>query len=351
MPGNISKISFNILGVPGPTTISGYALRMASTSLSTLSTFTTTGLTTVYGPSSISPSSGVNTITLSTPYYWDGTSNIIVDIRADGAYGSANATTYYTATTGNTCLYAYSFSSVGSAFYTSGPTTYTSTSRPNIQFFQQGCKSSRSPVVATINPLPVPTISPATTGPIQICAGLTTTLTGGGGGNYQWRDASGPISGETSSTFTTGTTGSYRVVVTNPTTGCKDSSVVVAVNVNPTPTVSISPVGTTAICADSSQKLTSVVSGPGLTYKWYNSGVLIAGATTDSLRVNTSGVYTMRVFLGTCSDTSNDATIVVNPLPASSFTKTGTTGAICLGQTLELTVLVDPIYIFIPMVP
>ena len=339
--GNISKITFNISGLPGPSTVSGYALRMASTTLSTLSTFTTTGLTTVYGPTAITPASGLNTITLSTPYYWDGTSNIILDIRADGAYGSANATTYYTTTSGNTCLYAYSFSNVGASFYTSSPTTYTSTSRPNIQFFQEGCKSSRSPVVATINPLPVPTISPAT-GPIQICAGNVATFTGGGGGTYQWRDASGPIASATSSSFSTGTTGSYRVIVTNPTTGCKDSSVVVGVNVNPVPTVSISPVGTTAFCADSSQRLSSVVTGSGLTYQWFRGSTAIPTATSDSLRVNTSGVYSLRVYLGTCSDTSNDATIVVNPLPASSFAKTGTTGAICLGSTLELTALSIP---------
>ncbi len=340
--GNISKISFNISGLPGPSTVSGYALRMAPTTLSTLSSFTTTGLTTVYGPSTITPVSGLNTITLSTPYYWDGVSNIIVDIRANGAYGSANATTYYTTTSGNTCLFAYTSSStIGSAFYTSGPATYTSTSRPNIQFFQDGCKSSRSPVVATINPLPVPTISPVV-GPIQICEGNFTTFTGGGGGNYQWRDATGLISGATSSTFTTGTAGSYRVVVTNPTTGCKDSSVAVAVNVNPVPTVSITPAFTTAICADSSQKLTSIITGTGLTYQWFRGGTAIASATKDSLRVNTSGVYSLRVYLGSCSDTSNDATIVVNPLPTSSFAKTGTTGAICLGSTMELTALSIP---------
>lgn len=342
VPGNISKVSFNISGLPSPSTVSGYALRMAPTTLSTLSAFTTTGLTTVYGPASISPSSGLNTITLSTPYYWDGVSNIIVDIRANGAYGSANATTYYTTTTGNTCLYAYTSSStIGSAFFTSSPTPTTSTSRPNIQFFQQGCKSSRSPVVATINALPTPTISPAT-GPVQICAGNTTTFTAGGGGTYQWKNASGILVGETASTFTTGTTGTYRVVVTTASTGCKDSSVFVGVNVNPAPTVSILPSGTRSICADSIQKYTSVVTGSGLTYQWFNGGTLITGATKDSFSASTAGVYSLRVYLGTCSDTSNDATLIVNPLPASSFIKTGTTGAICLGSTLELTALSTP---------
>ena len=340
--GPISSMAMNITGLPSPSTVAGYNIRIGTTTSSTLSAFTTTGLTNVFGPSSISPVSGWNTITFSTPYTWDGVSNIIVDIRGNGAYGSANATTAYTATTGNTCLFAYTFSStIGTAFFTSSPTPTATNLRPNIRFNRPGCFSSRSPVVATVNPLPIPSISPAT-GPIQICAGNLATFTGGGGGTYQWRDVTDVISGATSSTFSTGTTGSYRVIVTNPTTGCKDSSVAVAVNVNPVPTVSITPALTTAICADSSQRLTSIITGTGLTYQWFRGGTAIASATTDSLRVNTSGVYSLRVYLGSCSDTSNDATIVVNPLPSSSFTKTGTTGAICLGSTLELTALSIP---------
>lgn len=345
--GSFSSMSFDVSTKNSSAAYIGYTISLAHTSATSLSSgFISPTFTTVYGPSSYTTTSGTNAFPMTGGFSWNGTSNIVVRVCFSNATGSYSGYTNNDAVNGTsksyTCTYgwyednAYLCTGVGSYYSTASGTVL-----PNITFTKKGCVSARTAVVATVNPLPTPTISPAT-GPIQICDGSTTTFTGGGGGNYQWRNATGLISGATSSTYTTGTTGSYRVIVTNPITGCKDSSVVVGVNVNPVPTVSISPAGTTKICEDSSQLFTSVVTGSGLSYKWYNSGVLMSGETTDSLRRNTSGVYTLRVFLGSCSDTSNEATFIVNPLPAASFTKTGTTGAICLGGTLELTALTIP---------
>lgn len=188
----------------------------------------------------------------------------------------------------------------------------------------------------TVNPAPVAGISP--TGPVSICSGFTTTLTGSGVGKYQWRNASGVLlPADTLTTYSVGVTGKYRVVVTNPVTGCNDTSAFVTVNVTPTPTVSITPVATTSICADSMQLLRSTHTGTGISYQWYNSGVAISGATVDSFAANLSGDYTLRVSLGTCGNTSNVAKLIVNPLPAASFTNTDSTTAICVGKTLQLT--------------
>lgn len=345
--GSFATMAFNVSTKNSTKAFNGYTIQLANTTATSLASgFASPTFTTVYGPTNYNTISGSNVFPLSGGFVWDGTSNILVQVCFGNATGAFDGYSNNDIVSGTSKLYSCTYGLYednvnlcsGSGSF---PSAASSSVLPDITFTRQGCISSRSPVVATINPLPVPTISPAT-GPIQICAGNVATFTGGGGGTYQWRDASGPISSATSSSFSTGTTGSYRVIVTNPTTGCKDSSVVVGVNVNPVPTVSISPVGTTAICADSSQRLSSVVTGSGLTYQWFRGATAIATATTDSLRVNTSGVYSLRVYLGSCSDTSNDATIVVNPLPASSFTKTGTTGAICLGSTLELTALSIP---------
>jgi hypothetical protein len=345
--GSFGTMAFNVSTKSSTKLYNGYTIRLANTTATSLATgFLAPTFTTVYGPASYNATSGSNVFPLTGGFAWDGTSNIVVQVCFSNATGAYDGYSSNDAVSGTSKSYTSTYGIYADNEYLcTGPGSFFSTASssvlPNITFTRQGCLSSRSPVVATINPLPVPTISPVV-GPIQICAGNFTTFTGGGGGTYQWRDVTGVISGATSSTFTTGTAGSYRVVVTNPTTGCKDSSVAVAVNVNPVPTVSIAPAFTTAICADSSQKLTSIITGTGLTYQWFRGGTAIASATTDSLRVNTSGVYSLRVYLGSCSDTSNDATIVVNPLPTSSFTKTGTTGAICLGSTLELTALSIP---------
>jgi hypothetical protein len=77
----------NISGLPGPVVSVDIVFVLVQLA-STLSSFTTTGLTTVFGPSTVTAyHSGWNTITFATPYNWDGTSNIIVDIRVNGAYG------------------------------------------------------------------------------------------------------------------------------------------------------------------------------------------------------------------------------------------------------------------------
>lgn len=339
--GSFNTMGFNVTTKNSSQPYVGYTIRLANTSATSLSGYLTPTFTTVYGPTNYTTALGANTFNLSGGFAWDGTSNLLVEVCFSNA-GSVSYT-ITDAVTATTKSYTGSYGNYNDGVFlcsSSGGFSASSSVVPDINFTRQGCVSSRTPVVATINPLPTPTISPAT-GPIQICAGNVATFTGGGGGTYQWRDASGHITGATGSTFSVGVNGAYRVVVTNS-FGCKDSSVAVSVNVNPVPTVSIAPAGTRSICADSSQKYTSVVTGSGLTYQWFNGATPITGATKDSFTASTAGNYTMRVYLGSCSDTSNIAVLNVNPLPASSFVKTGTTGAICLGGTFELTALSIP---------
>ncbi|MFA6150709.1 MAG: T9SS type A sorting domain-containing protein [Chitinophagaceae bacterium] len=342
--GQFSTMAFNVTSKSSTFSYKGYTVKLANTTVTTLTGFVAPTFTTVYGPTAYTPGTGSNVFPLSGGFSWDGSSNLLVEICFSNATGAYDGWSADDAVAGTTKTYTPTYGTYAdNTYFCSGGTgsSVSSSILPNMVFTRLGCISSRTAVVATINTVPTPTISPAT-GPVQICAGNTATFTAGGGGTYQWKNASGILVGETGTTLTTGITGTYRVVVTTPSTGCKDSSVFVELNVNPTPTVSILPSGIRAICADSVQKYTSVATGSGLTYQWFDGGTLITGATRDSFSANTAGVYSLRVYLGTCSDTSNDATLIVNPLPAASFTKTGTTGAICLGSTLELTALSTP---------
>lgn len=208
------------------------------------------------------------------------------------------------------------------------------------------CSAQSTPgTTMIVNPVPTPSVSPS--GTLNVCSAVPTVLTGTGSGDYQWYDASGPISGATGTTYTVPVTGVYKLLLTNPTTGCRKLTPAINVNITPTPTVSISPT-LSKVCIDSFAALTSVHSagfGTGNTYQWYNGTTPIPApaGTVDYYTHTTSGVYTLKVTNnGLCSTTSNTATVIVNPLPASSFTKTGTTGAICLGSTMELTALAVP---------
>lgn len=319
--GSINSLTFKIAALGDAANVTNFTIMMGPTGSSTLSGFTTTGLNTVYGPSTYTSAVGNNTVTFTNPYIWDGTSNILVDIRQNGIDNINNATTYYTATTGNTVVYAFT-SNTTPILYTSSPTATTSTSRLNVTFNQTGCQSPRTPVTATVNAIPAAGVSPAAV-PVQICQGNTTTLTGSGGGSYQWINANGPLPGAQSATFTTGTTGLYSVIVTTPATGCSDTSDAVTVNVNPLPVVALG--NDTAICAD--YTLTLNAGNPGATYLWNN------GTANQSLAVNTTGIYSVKVTdTNTCSK-SDTINILVNPLPVVNL---GNDTAFCNGNSLIL---------------
>ncbi len=154
--GAISSIAFNTSTMPYQNYFaSDYNVKIGTTSNGSLSAFTTTNLTNVYGPTSITGVIGWNTIVFSSPFVWDGISNIIIDIRQTGAYGSGNAVTYYTSTSNNSVVYGYS-SSNNSSYWTSSPTATTSTSRPNIKLIGNvpGCSSPRVPVIVNVAPQP-----------------------------------------------------------------------------------------------------------------------------------------------------------------------------------------------------
>ncbi|MBW3517693.1 T9SS type A sorting domain-containing protein [Flavobacterium sp. NKUCC04_CG] len=106
--GNISSLSFNIATPGSRLTNANYIVKIATTALNAFasSAYVTTGLTTVYGPSTYTHTdSGWQEIVFATPYVWDGTSNIIVEISHTGADLANNANTYYTAGTENRLLF------------------------------------------------------------------------------------------------------------------------------------------------------------------------------------------------------------------------------------------------------
>jgi hypothetical protein len=75
-------------------------------------------------------------MTFQTPYIWDGTSNVIVDIRQTGADMTNNSITSFTETAGNTAVYAITSTALASsdAYAASNPTASTSTQRLNSTF-------------------------------------------------------------------------------------------------------------------------------------------------------------------------------------------------------------------------
>jgi hypothetical protein len=283
--GNISSISYNIASLGDAATNANYTIKIGTSATTTLSAFTTAGLTDVYGPVTQTHTIGNNVINFSTPYVWDGVSNIIVDLRHEGIDNINNAQTYYTPTVGNTTVYAYSSTITSvAALVASNPAPTTSVNRLNTTFGQLGCESVRVPVVATVTP-PLPLTIDKTTD--AVCTGSSSVVTVSSTltdyDSYTWSGpagtfvSSGTPSGQIVTLTPTVSPSVYTLTANNSVTGCVNTASV-TVTINPVPAVPTSPLGYT-LCQN-----TTIPGGSGLTALGDQAvtsftGSLVAGPT------------------------------------------------------------------------
>lgn len=137
--GTITSISFNLSAFVA-NDCTNLTIRMKNTSNTILTGFET-GTTTVYGGTTFTPSAtGWVNFTLSAPFVWDGTSNLLVEVvhnAGNGGYGSGTRT-YCSTTTENKTYYGAKDNVAGgiSGFdaLSSWSTFGANTNRPNIRF-------------------------------------------------------------------------------------------------------------------------------------------------------------------------------------------------------------------------
>jgi hypothetical protein len=313
--GNITSLTFNIATLPNPGTVNNFAVRLGATANSTLTAFTTTGLNSAFGPVNYTPVVGLNTIALTTPYVWDGTSNILIDIREDGQFANANSQTFVTTTATNTVVFGNdSGSTPNPAYYTSNPTPTASNTRPNIIFGgQTACSSARVLVAATVNNPPVLTLSATTS---TICAGASSpavTITAGAADydTYVWSPSTG-VSGDsiTGWVFNPTVTTTYTLTASQSAGNLCAVAAVFDVVVNPIPSALAFTTTITEACLDAVVPIT--VSGGTLsdvTILSENFNGATNNWTTENASTGTSPAliaWTLRdnLFLGF---SSNDA--------------------------------------------
>ena len=142
--------------------------------------------------------------------------------------------------------------------------------------------------------LSLPAIS--NSGSLTFCAGGNVVLTSSSATNNFWN------TGDTTQSIIVTQSGNYSVTISSG--GCIVTSAVAHVNVNPIPSVSISPSTPQSLCPGQSVTLTA--SG-GTTYLWSNS------ATTSSINVNTAGSYSVAGTTAGCSATSAPAIVTITP--------------------------------------
>ena len=171
-----------------------------------------------------------------------------------------------------------------------------------------GCWADESEVLEYKDP---PSI--AITGPSTICSGGQVILTAGGAAplSYEWYhkdpNATAPVFVAlpspqfTSQSVTVTDPGDYKLVVTNPNTGCENEDIL---NLALVPSIGVSIAPTNAnqqkICLPSGTvSLTATVQVPGnYSYTWYKDGnTIVAGPNQNQLTyiASTTGIYHLEV--------------------------------------------------------
>ncbi|MGB8190364.1 MAG: T9SS type A sorting domain-containing protein [Chitinophagaceae bacterium] len=88
--GNITSLGYNVIAKNSTAPFNNFTIKLKNTGTSVLNGGTfETGATPVYGPVDYSTVAGMNTFTLTTPFYWDGVSNVMIDICYDNVTGTA----------------------------------------------------------------------------------------------------------------------------------------------------------------------------------------------------------------------------------------------------------------------
>jgi len=181
---------------------------------------------------------------------------------------------------------------------------------------QNGCSSTSAAQVVAVGSSPPATVTAS--GPTTFCQGSSVTLSAPAGYTYLWSD------GTTAQSITASTAGSYSVTVTS--NGCSSTSAAQTVVVNPVPPSTVTASGSLTFCQGGSVSLSAPT---GYSYLWSS------GATTQSITAFAAGSYSVTVSANGCSSTSAAQAVVVNPLPSSAVSVSGSL-TFCQGSSVTL---------------
>ena len=134
--GTIRALSLNVTTLPGQT-LTNWTIRMKHTALASYSTasWDSTGWTTVYQANQTINATGWVTFTFTTPFAYNGTSNLMVDFSFNNSSYTSSGGVTYTAASATRSIYYYTDSGYGDPLTwsgTSSPTPNTSTTLPNL---------------------------------------------------------------------------------------------------------------------------------------------------------------------------------------------------------------------------
>lgn len=376
---NLTSLGFNVT-TAGSGTMSNYTISMTNTNLTVLTaTYQTPTFTTVFSGTNILPVSGINTHTFSSPFAWDGTSNILINICHQGAGGTTATVSIVTPTNVSTTSGAGSnqcnlttggatnasrpvmifgvagqitwapttdlYTDSGATTSYSGGAAVTVYTKPTATRTYTAtaslgsCTITNTSTITTKIPVGITSV---TAGASPICSTATTSLTANGvvgtNNTVTWYTGTGG----TGTNLGTGLTlsnvgpGTYYALVTGDCDSPAEASVTVAAKVNvgiTSATAAASP-----ICAVATTTLTANgVVGDGAVVTWYTgSGATGTNLGTGSTLTAGPGTYYAYV-TGDCG-TPAEATVTVGTKVNVAITSvTAASNPICSSATTLLT--------------
>ena len=154
-PGPIKSIAFDVT-TSITTALINYTVKIGPTALNALTTTFVTGLTQVYTNASYTVTTGWNTFNFSSPYNWDGTSNVVIEVCFDN-YPNGYTTNAVVYQTNTSFVSTNNYPSDGGGVCNTATATYTYSERPNIKIVSNiaGCTSTpRVPLTVTVGAQP-----------------------------------------------------------------------------------------------------------------------------------------------------------------------------------------------------
>jgi hypothetical protein len=335
-----------------------FQVNIGTTALTALSAFQS-GLTNVVAPANFTPVVGYNNLhTFSTPFIWNGTSNVVLEttfsnnlsgVAADLVTQYNSPTTFQSTivyradsqaataiATNNTISYAYSARpdfklngvSVGTFSWspaaglsaTSGPSvaaTPSATANYTVTSLLAGCSSSAS-INLSVTPAPTLNIVPSAT---SVCSGNSVTMAVSGADTYTWDNNA------TTTLVTVSPTITSDYTVTGQNQNCPAVTATINIVANPLPTIT-AVASVTTVC--SGKTVTLAASGAS-TYVWSNNALTFSTAVTPT--ANTNYTVTGTSSLGCVS--SATVALSTSPLPVITIVPSSTT--ICLNTSAGLT--------------
>ncbi len=314
VPGAITSLGLQVGAVTTTLSLTNFTISIGHSTLTAMPSNFVTGLTPVYtSPAYTILPNAMNTHTFTSPFIWDGVSNIIIETCFNNSAWNGSQTIEYTTTPHVSCLYsaqdnatvcANASGSTGNNrpnFFIGQPITVThswinppngglsATNIPNPTATPTGglgvypyivnISDNTCTITDTIyvNVIPPPTVN---LGPNQIlCTGSTVTLDAANpGSTYLWN------TGATTQTIDVTVGATYTVAVTNRAGLVGTDTIVITQVLAPSASLGADTVYT---CTGTNTTLDA--GNAGATYLWSN------GATTQTISVSTAGKYTVTV--------------------------------------------------------